>query len=163
MRCLASAKFSMLVDVLKPDSAPADSSSPTGHWEWVQDPDSGAFIQVWVTESDDPNTPEVEGTKKTVKCRAKAALSGSIRSAEQFGSQYLNEEWVKIELPFNADITLRDKVTNIRTLRGQVLWSEEESDGNPPTTFEVFRISPEIDGFGNLIGKIALVKRAVRQ
>jgi hypothetical protein len=98
-----------------------------------------------------------------MRCRAKAALSGSIRAAEQFGSEYLNEEWVKLELPFNADITLRDKVTNIRTLRGQVLWSEEESDGNPATTFEVFRISPEIDGFGNAIGKIALVKRAVRQ
>lgn len=161
MRCLASAKFSMLVDIVKPDAAPQDSSSPTGHWEWVQDPDSGAFIQVWVT--DDPNTPGVEGHVVTVKCRAKAAMTGSIRAAEQFGSEYLNEEWVKLELPFNADITLRDRVTNIRTLKGQTLWSEEESDGNPPTAFDVFRVSPEIDGFGMLIGKIALIKRAVVQ
>ena len=96
MRCLASAKFTMLADVVKPDAAPADSSSSTGHWEWVQDPDSGAFVQVWVT--DNPNTPGVEGHVITVKCRAKAAMSGSIRAAEQFGSQYLNEEWVKTEL-----------------------------------------------------------------
>lgn len=161
MRCLASAKFSMLVDVIKPDAAPDDSSSPTGHWSWVQDPDSGAFIQVWVT--DDPNTPDVEGHVITVKCRAKAAMTGSIRAAEQFGSEYLNEEWIKIELPFNADVTLRDRMTNIRTLRGQVLWSEEESNGNPATSFDVFRVSPEIDAFGNLMGKIALVKRAVVQ
>jgi hypothetical protein len=161
MRCLASAKFSMFVDIIKPDAAPDDSSSSSGHWSWVQDPDSGAFVQVWVT--DDPNTPDVEGHVVTIKCRAKSAITGSIRAAEQFGSEYLNEEWVKIELPFNADITLRDRVTNIRTLKGQTLWSEEESDGNPPTTFDVFRVSPEIDGFGNLIGKVALVKRAVVQ
>jgi hypothetical protein len=53
MRCLASAKFSMLVDILKPQGAPTDSSDPNGHWEWVQDPDSGAFVQVWVTEADE--------------------------------------------------------------------------------------------------------------
>jgi hypothetical protein len=161
MRCLSSAKFSMLADIIKPSGAPDDSSSTSGHWTWVQDPDTGAFIQVWVT--DNPDTGPIEGDVRTVKCRAKAALTGSIRSAEQFGAQYLNDEWVKIELPFNADITLRDRVTNIRTMSNQVLWSEEESSGNPPTTFEVFRVSPEIDGFGNLIGKIALVKRAVVQ
>ena len=57
----------------------------------------------------------------------------------------------------------KDRITNVRTVRGQTLWSEEESNGNPPTTFDVFRVSPEIDAFGNLIGKIALVKRAVVQ
>ncbi|QIQ62918.1 hypothetical protein SEA_MOAB_33 [Streptomyces phage Moab] len=161
MRCLASAKFSMLADVVKPSGAPTDSSSTSGHWSWVQDPDTGAFIQVWVT--DDPNTPGHEGDVRTVKCRAKASMTGSIRAAEQFGSEYLNEEWVKLELPYNADVTLRDRITNIRTLKGQVLWSDEESSGNPPTTFDVFRVSPEIDGFGNMIGKIALIKRAVVQ
>lgn len=159
MRCLASAKFSMLVDVVKPSAAPSDSSD--GQWEWVQDPDSGAFVQVWV--SDDPNTPDVEGNVITIKCRAKSAITGSIRAAEQFGAQYLNDEWVKIDLPFNADVTLRDRMINIRTLRGQTLWSEEESNGNPPTTFDVFRVSPDVDGFGNLVGKTALVKRAVVQ
>lgn len=158
MRCLASAKFSMLVDVVKPSAAPTDSS---GQWEWVQNPDSGAFVQVW--DTDDPNTTGVEGNVITIKCRAKAALTGSIRSAEQFGAQYLNDEWVKIDLPFNADVTLRDRMVNIRTLTGQTLWSEEESNGNPPTTFDVFRVSPEIDGFGNVVGKIALLKRAVVQ
>lgn len=159
MRCLASAKFSMLVDIVKPESAPTEASS--GHWQWEQDPDSGAFIEVWI--ADDPETPDAEGNVITVKCRAKAAMTGSIRSAEQFGSEYLNNEWVKIDLPFNADITLRDRVTRIRTLKGQILWSDEESDGNPATTFDVFRVSPDVDGFGNMIGKIALVKRAVVQ
>jgi hypothetical protein len=161
MRCLSSAKFSMLADVIKPAGAPTDSSSSDGHWTWVQDPDTGAFSEVWVT--DDPDTTPVEGDTRTIKCRAKAAMTGSIRAAEQFGAQYLNDEWVKLDIPYNADVTLRDRITNIRTLSGQTLWSEEESSGNPPTTFEVFRVSPEIDGFGNLIGKIALIKRAVVQ
>ena len=161
MRCLSSAKFSMLADIIKPQGAPADSSSTDGHWTWVQNADTGAFQEVW--ETDDPNTPGPEGDVRTIKCRAKAAMTGSIKAAEQFGAQYLNDEWVKLDMPYNADVTLRDRVTNIRTLSGQVLWSEEESSGNPPTTFEVFRVSPEIDGFGNLIGKIALIKRAVVQ
>jgi hypothetical protein len=148
----------MLMDIVKPDAAPESSS---GEWHWIQDPDSGAFIQVWVT--DDPETPNAEGNVITVKCRARASMTGSIRAAEQFGAQYINDEWVKIDLPFNADITLRDRVMNIRTLRGQTLWSEEESNGNPPTVFDVFRVSPDVDGFGNLVGKIALVKKAVVQ
>jgi len=91
----------------------------------------------------------------------KAALTGSNSVSRNFGSEYLNEEWVKLELPYNADITLRDRVTNIRT-PWPVIWSEEESDGNPPTTFDVFRVSPRLMDW-NLIGKIALVKRAVVQ
>lgn len=158
IRCLSSSKLNMLMDIVKPTAAPEDSS---GQWHWTQDPDSGAFIQVWV--ADDPDTPDSEGNVITVKCRAKASMTGSIRAAEQFGSQYINDEWVKIDLPFNADLTLRDRVMNIRTLTGQTLWSEEESNGNPPTAFDVFRVSPDVDGFGNLVGKTALVKKAVVQ
>lgn len=148
----------MKLDIIKPTSAPVEGGN--GHWTWKQDEDSGAFIQVWV--SDDLSIPGGRELKN-VRCRAKAAMTGSIRSAERFGTEYLNEEWVKIDMPFNADVSLRDKVTNIRTLDGRTLWSEEESNGNVPTTFDVFRISPDVDGFGNPIGKIVLVKRAVVQ
>ena len=155
MRCLASAKFSMFVDIIKPSSAP---STEGGHWEWVQNEESGALVQEWVTDTNDDGI--VGSTIVGVKCVARTAITGSIRAAEQFGAEYLNDEWVKLTLPFHANITLRDKVTNIRTLRGQVLWSEEESDGNPPTTFDVFRVSPVVDGFGQPVEKVALVKRA---
>jgi hypothetical protein len=60
----------------------------------------------------------------------------------------------------NANITLRDKITNIRTFKGQLIWTEEESDGNPATKFDVFRIAPVIDGFGNVVEKSVLAKRA---
>lgn len=154
MRCLSSAKLSMLVDVIKPSSAPAEGDA-TGHWEWVQDPDSGAMVQVWVT--DNPDTPEVEGNVLTgVRCLARAT---GIRP-EQFNAEYLNEEWVKLTVAANTNVTLRDKLTNIRTLKGQVIWTEEESDGNSPTKFDVFRVSPVIDGFGSVVEKAVLAKRA---
>jgi hypothetical protein len=144
----------MLVDVIKPSSAPAEGDT-TGHWEWVQDPDSGGMVQVWVT--DNPNTPEVEGhVIEGVRCLARAT---GIRP-EQFNAEYLNEEWVKVTVAANANITLRDKLTNIRTYKGQLIWTEEESDGNPATTFDVFRVSPVIDGFGNVVEKAVLAKRA---
>jgi hypothetical protein len=144
----------MLADVLKHDSAPAEEG---GTWEWVQDPDSGAMVQVWV---DNPDTPDVEGnTLVGVKCLATAATYGSVRAAEKFGSEYLNEEWVKLAVSASTNITMRDKVTNIRTRKGEVIWSEEESDGSP-TIFDVFRVSPVLDGFGQVIEKVALLKRA---
>lgn len=155
MRCLSSAKFSMLADVIKPESAPAESG---GHWEWTQDPDSGALIQKWI--EDDPETPDQEGNTIVVKCLAKSAITGGIRGGEQFNEEYLNDEWVRLALPFNANITLRDKVANIRTLKGQTIWSEEESDGNPPTKFDVASVSPVIDGFGQVVEKVALLKRS---
>jgi len=161
MRCLSSAKLSMLVDIVKSSSSPVPvEEGGTGHWEWVQDPDSGAMIQVWVT--DNPETPDVtEGNVlKNVRCMVRSATTGSIRAAEQYGTEYLNEEWIKITLPLNTNITMRDKVTNIRTLKGQVLWSEEEADGNPPTVFDVFRVSPVIDGFGNAVEKVVIAKRS---
>lgn len=146
----------MLADVLKHDSAPTTEG---GTWEWVQDPDSGAMIQVWV---DNPDTPETEGaTIVGVKCLATAATYGSIRAAEKFGTEYLNEEWVKLAVSASTNITMRDKVTNIRTLKGDVIiWSEEESSGNPATVFDVFRVSPVMDGFGQVVEKVALLKRA---
>jgi hypothetical protein len=143
----------MLVDVIKPSSAPAEGDE-TGHWEWKQDPESGAMIQVWV---DNPNTPEIEGhVIKGVRCLARAT---GMRP-EVWNEEYLNEEWVKLTVAANANITLRDKLTNIRTFNGQPIWTEEESDGNPATTFDVFRVSPVIDGFGNVVEKSVLAKRA---
>jgi hypothetical protein len=144
----------MLVDVIKPSSAPAEGDE-TGHWEYVQDPDSGAMVQVWVV--DNPDTPEVEGhVIKNVRCLARAT---GMRP-EVWSEEYLNEEWVKLTVAANANITLRDKITNIRTFKGQLIWTEEESDGNPATTFDVFRVSPVIDGFGNVVEKAVLAKRA---
>jgi len=142
----------MLVDIIKPTAAPTTEG---GVWQWVQNPTSGAFVEEWVMNSGDSGSNII-----TSKCLAKASLSGSLHAAEQFGAEYLNDEWIKLSLPSNTNVTLRDKVTNIRTLSGRVLWTEEESDGNPPTTFDVFRVSPVIDAFGLVVEKVALVKRA---
>lgn len=153
MRCLSSAKFSMLADIVKPEGAPSEENG--GHWEYVQDPDSGALVQVWVV--DNPDTPETEGNVvRNVPCMARATGA----RPEVFSEEYLNEEWVKLTMPVNANVTLRDKVTNIRTRKGQVIWTTPEVEGNPATTFDVFKISPGVDGFGSVVEKIVLAKRS---
>lgn len=156
MRCLASAKFSMLMDIIKPVGAPA---SPGGSYTFVQNPDSGALEEVWIA---DPFNPDEEDGRviSGVPCLAKAAITSSIRAAEKFGAEYINDEWVKVTIPFNTDISLRDKVRNIRTSSGNTIWSEEESSGNPPTIFDVYRVSPVVDGFGQVVEKVILIKRS---
>lgn len=153
MLCLSSAKFSMRADILRPEGAPEEAG---GHWEYQQDPDSGAIEQVWVAD------PDAEGpvTARTFKCIARSAVTGGLRGAEQFGEEYLNEEWVKLTFPFSVNLTLRDKVTNIRTSKGVMIWTEESMEGNPATVFDVTRVSPVVDGFGQVIENVALLKRA---
>lgn len=157
MRCLASAKFSMLMDIIKPVGAPPELG---GEYQWVQDPVSGAIKEVHIADPSDPDQTESGRIIEAVPCIAKAAITSSIRAAEKFGEEYINDEWVKITLPFTADLSQRDKIRNIRDSNGRTIWSEEESNGNLPTVFDVFRISPVVDGFGQIVEKVALVKRA---
>jgi hypothetical protein len=156
MRCLSSAKFSMLMDLVRPQDAP---DSPGGHWAYIQNPDSGAIVRTWVV--DNTSTPGVEGKEiKNIPCFAKSALGNSIRSIEQFDAEYINDEWISISVSSMTNVTLRDKVRNIRTIKGRVIWSEEESDNNLPTIFDIYRVNPSIDAFGNVIEKNILAKRA---
>jgi len=156
MTCLTSAKYSMLADIIKPQDSPDVSG---GHWTYEQNPDSGAIVRTWVM--DDQSTDDIEGKEiKSVKCLAKSALGPSLRNIEQFGDQYTNNDWITISVSFRTNVTLRDKITNIRNLKGVIIWTEEESDGNPPTVFDVYQITPLIDGFGNAIEKVILAKRA---
>jgi hypothetical protein len=146
----------MLLDILKPSDSPTTIG---GEWVFAQDADSGAISREWV--ADDPSTDNIEGNSITnVKCIAKSALGSSLRSAEQFDAKYLDNDWIKISVSAMTNITMRDKVTNIRTFSGSVIWSEEESTGNLPTVFDVMRVSPVIDAFGNVVEKSVIAMRA---
>lgn len=156
MTCLTSAKYSMLVDIIKPQDSP---TTVGGHWAYQQNPDSGAIIREWVM--DDLTTLGVEGKElKNVKCFAKSALGPSLRNIEVFGEEYNNNDWISVSVSFLTNVTLRDKITNIRTLKGVVIWSEIESDGSPATVFDIYQITPLIDGFGTPIEKIIIAKRS---
>ena len=154
MACLTSAKLTMLADILKPEGAP---STVGGEWTVVQNPESGHIERVWV---DDSNSSTPPNTIVGVPCIAKVSFNDSIKAAEEFGADYLNEEWVTMTVSSRTDISLRDKVTRIRTRKGVAIWTEEESSGNPATVFDVVRISPVVEPFGSVIEKKVLLKRA---
>lgn len=162
MRCLGSARFNMLVDVLKPDSSPeANGQSSNGNWQYVQDPDSGAIVRVWV--ADDPDTPNSEGGILAVPCLFRGVIDGGIRVAgttERFSEIYENVDWAKMTFPASVNITKRDRITNVRDWKGNIIWREEEMDGSPATVFEVRGITPIINPFGRHVENIALLERA---
>lgn len=162
MRCLASAKMSMLADIVKPSSAPEVTG--TGHWEEVQDPDSGAIIRVWVDVSDNPNTPIVEGGRiSDVPCLARGVIGGGLAgqgTTQRFDDIYQNIEWIKVQFPANYVITIHDKVTNIRDGQGNLIWRDFTRDGNPATVFNVMGVTPVIGPFGKIAEWTTLLKRS---
>lgn len=154
----------MVCDIIAPHSeaAPTTESPDEGHWEWQQDPESGALIKSWV--KDDPDTLVIEGTVlKDIRLFAEGILDGGIRVAgttERFTDEYESVDWVRAVFPKDVRISKRDRVYNIRNARtGELLWWEEEVYGNPPTTFNVMGVTPVLF-LGQLIEQSVLLERA---
>lgn len=146
----------MQADILRPGGAPVDE---TGHWDYVQDEDSGSIVRVWVT--DDPDTPAMEGLTG-IPCLVRGVIDGGIRVAgttERFSEIYESVDWAKMTFPANITITKRDKVTNVRG-GGKIIWTEEEAEGNKPTVFNVMGVTPVLDPFGRHVENVALLQRA---
>jgi hypothetical protein len=136
MRCLTSARYNLVVDI----------------WTNVirQDPDSGEIRQTY------------EELKTGVKCQFHGVLEGGIRVAgttERFGNIYENVDWAKMEFGPNEPINKRSQIRNVRDLRGNIIWREEEYEGSPPTVFDVQGVTPIIDGFGRHVESVALLQR----
>lgn len=175
MRCLTSARFNMSALVLSQGQPtpgnPEEGHSPNGHYEYQQDPDTGAMIRVWVIVPDDvPEPPSavstpggmMEGTR--FKCMARGFTDGGIRVAgttERFSSRGTIDtvDFVTIKFPKFVILSRRDRVTDIRNNKNVLLWKEEEFD-DAPTVFEVNGVTPIIDPFGNHIENSALLQRA---
>jgi len=138
MRCLTGARYNMLVDVLRPVT--------------TYDPDSGEVRKTWESFAEGIGIP----------CTFHGILEGGIRVAgttERFGNIYENVDWGKMEFYSGAPITKRSQITNVRNLRGVIIWREEEIEGSPPTIFDVQGVTPIVDAFGNNSENTALVQR----
>lgn len=178
MRCLTSARFNMSALILSqnaniPDDNNPQTGTPNGHYEYQQDPDSGAMIRVWVAVPDDvPEPPSaiidpvnggmMEGTR--FKCMARGFTDGGIRVAgttERWSSRgdIDTVDFITIKFPAFVVLTRRDRVTDIRNNKNVLLWKEEEYD-DKPTIFEVNGVTPILDPFGNHIENSALLQRA---
>jgi hypothetical protein len=153
------------------EDADHDMESPNGHYEYQQDPDTGAMIRVWVVDLDPstsaPNvvqTPEgtVAGTR--FKLQARGFTDGGIRVAgttERFSSRGTIDtvDFITIKFPKFITLTRRDRVTDIRNSENILLWKEEEFDDSP-TIFEVNGVTPIPDPWGKHIENSALLQRA---
>lgn len=156
----------MTATVLRPGGSVVNPTptSPSGHWAKQQDPESGAIIDVWVEETDDPSTPNVVETS-TFSCTARGIISEGVSSAgatEDWNRRgdYENVEYVKLTFPKNVVITKRDQITNIRDKDGNLIWVEDEVDVDRATIFNVNGVIPILDAFNKHIENVAYLKRA---
>jgi hypothetical protein len=159
MSCLLASRFNMRATVLRQvGTNPQENAG--GHWENHQDPDSGAIERVWVPDedADDPGNQTL-----VINCMVRGVTNGGIRVAgttQRYSELYENIDWATMVFPKSVTLTKRDRLTNVSNSKGEIIWTEEEIDGNPPTVFLVMGATPVIDPFGNHIENTALLQRA---
>lgn len=180
--CVLGARLSMSALVLKSlylddGNEEADTPAPAvadaiGHWEYTQDPDSGAIEKTWVTDViDDPATPDVDESTTSYHfrsaCEIRGIMDGGIRvagSTQRFSEIYENVEWVKGTFPKTTDIAKGDRVTDIRNQKNELIWQNEENvfpgTAQGATVFVVMGVTPILDPFGNYVEQSVLMQRA---
>lgn len=118
----------------------------------AQDPDTGALIREW-------------NYYKTVQCHAKGVISNSAttRSSDKqvFSNKYTNDQIIQVRTA--EKLTAREKVTNIKDVEGNVIWSEINFPTETPTVFEVIGTTPITDPFGRVIAYNSSMKRSENQ
>ena len=102
---------------------------------------------------------------KTVPCSAKGVISNSIstRSSDRqvIDTRYQNEQFIQVRT--SEKLNMRNKLTNIRTKKGTVIWSEINYPTETPTVFEIVGITPVTDPFGEIIAYNTMAKRSENQ
>jgi hypothetical protein len=118
----------------------------------IQDPDTGAIKRDW-------------NYHRTVDCHAKGVISNSAttRSSDKqvFSNKYMNDQIIQVRT--YEKLTIREKVTNIRDVKDNVIWSEINFPTETPTVFEVVGTTPITDPFGNVLGYNSSMKRSENQ
>lgn len=174
LRCLTGNRFSMSATVLKPGAHIVDPVNPDDYGDWVdsQDPLTGEIVKTWEPFDVQPDVPETDYNEfrtGEINCMARGIVDGGIRVAgttERFGDSYENIDFVKMWVPAKRILTKRDRITNIRNPKGQIVWVDEEFDDPadlvPPraTVFNVNGVTPLFDAFNNHIENFVLLERA---
>jgi hypothetical protein len=108
-----------------------------------------------VQQKRDENTGEIKREwlyAETVPCLAKSIISSGVRTPSNdrtIDNRYVIEEIIKINTV--EKLSRNSKITNIRDLKGQVLWEEAEVLNNPPTMFSIVGSTPIVDAFGQIL------------
>lgn len=118
----------------------------------IQDSETGAIKREW-------------NYHRTVDCHAKGVISNSAttRSSDKqiFSNKYLNDQIIQVRTL--EKLTAREKITNIRDIKGNVIWAEINFPTETPTVFEVIGVTPITDPFGNVLGYNSSMKRSENQ
>ncbi len=117
-----------------------------------QNPDTGAIVKEW-------------NYYKTLECHAKGMISNSFSTrsgdSQKFNNKYTNEQTIQVRT--SEKITVREKITNIRDSKNNVIWTEIDFPSDTPTVFEVVGTTPITDPFGSVIGYNSNLKRSENQ
>lgn len=117
-----------------------------------QDPDTGAIKKEW-------------NFYKTIPCYAKGIISNtaSSRSGDRqiMSNKYQDVQYIEVRT--NEKISIREKITNISTEHGEVIWTELNFPTNTPTVFEVIGTTPMTDPFGDVLAWNSTLKRSENQ
>lgn len=160
------------VPIIGTDEVLHEDSETTGPYVTKQDPITGAIIRVWepaIIVPDDPATPDInEEQVFNFECQARGIITGGLNSqgtAERWTSKgtYENVDFVEMQVAPSVIITKRDRVTNIRNSRGEIVWREEEYGSMKPTVFDVRGVMPSLDPFGSLVEWYVLLERTEDQ
>lgn len=99
---------------------------------------------------------------KTLDCHAKGVISNSAttRSSDKqlISNKYAIDQIIQVRT--DIKLSLREKVSNIRTSDGTVIWQELDYPNETPTVFEVMGTTPITDPFGSIIGYNSSLKRS---
>jgi len=118
----------------------------------IQDVDTGAIKREW-------------NYHRTVDCHAKGVISNSAttRSSDKqvFSNKYMNDQIIQVRT--SEKLTMREKVTNVRDAKDNVIWAETNFPTETPTVFEVIGTTPITDPFGVVLGYNSSMKRSENQ
>lgn len=117
----------------------------------IQDQDTGAIKKEWLYS-------------RTVACYARGIIaSGGARSSDvqTMSNRYTNKE--SLEIRSYENVTLREKITNIRDSSDRVIWAELNYPTETPTVFEIIATTPITDPFGGILGYNSSARRSENQ
>lgn len=162
MRCISSARFNMTATVLRQGDYGEPTVEQAGYWTERQNPITLEIERVWVADDTDLVTAGVQ--EGTFKCIARGIVEGGIRVAgttERITPSGVidSADYVQLQFGPNVEISKRDRVYNIKSSNGLLVWKEEEHNG-AATIFEVLGVTPIIDPFGRHVENHALLQRA---
>lgn len=157
MRCITSARYTMTATVLSQGGHDTTPESPFA----AQDPDTGTINRAWVRDTD---TLTANDQLRTIKCNARGIISkstsGGGTSTKITAAGILDDtDYVLMDFSASEILSKRDRVTDIKNRKGDLLWVEEEHT-LAPTVFQVMGVTPMLDPFGMHIANHAVLARA---